>query len=97
MSVRTALCGVVAILLAAVLTAPASAQTLYGSVTGIVTDATGGTVPNAKVEVLNVGTGVLKTAQTDERGAYLFNDLQPGTYKVTFFPRRFPLAFSRAF
>jgi len=29
------------------------------------------------------GTGILKAAQTDERGSYLFNDLQPGIYKVT--------------
>jgi hypothetical protein len=56
---------------------------LYGSLTGNVTDASGAAVPGAKVEVLNVATGLTRTATTDERGAYHFNDLQPGPYKVT--------------
>ncbi len=72
------------VLLVCALALPAAAQVLYGSLTGNVTDATGGAVTTVKVEVLNVGTGILKTAQTDERGAYSFNDLQVGTYKVTF-------------
>jgi protocatechuate 3,4-dioxygenase beta subunit len=80
MSLRAMACGLVAILLTVALAVPAAAQTLYGSLTGNVTDASGAAVPNAKVDVLNVGTGILKTAQTDERGSYLFNDLQPGTY-----------------
>ena len=61
----------------------AQAQVLYGSLTGNVTDASGAAVPGAKVEALNVGTGVSKQAVTDDRGTYLFSDLQPGTYKVT--------------
>src|SRR4030095_5308257 len=83
MSVRSMLCCLTAVLLLGALAGPAAAQTLYGSLTGTVTDPRGAAVPNAKVEVLNTGTGILKTAQTDERGAYLFNDLQPGAYKVT--------------
>jgi hypothetical protein len=71
------------------LAVPAAAQTLYGSLTGIVTDASGAAVPNAKVEALNVATGVLKSAQTDDRGSYLFNDLQPGTYRVTISAKSF--------
>jgi hypothetical protein len=61
----------------------ATAQTLYGSLTGSVTDATGAVVPNAKVEVSNIGTGITRQHTTDDRGVYLFSDLQPGTYKVT--------------
>ena len=61
----------------------AGAQTLYGSLTGNVTDTSGASVPNAKVEALNTGTGIVKQALTDDRGAYLFSDLQPGTYKIT--------------
>ena len=40
-------------------------------------------MPNAKVEALNVGTGIVKQTMVDERGAYLMSDLQPGTYNVT--------------
>jgi hypothetical protein len=62
---------------------PADAQVLYGSLTGNVTDSASAVVTGAKVEVLNVGTNVSKSTTTDERGGYLFSDLQPGIYKVT--------------
>ncbi len=84
MFVRNVRCFCVLALLLGVVATPAAAQTLYGSLTGNLTDPTGAAVPNAKVEALNVGTGTAKSAQTDERGAYQFNDLIPGTYKVTF-------------
>jgi len=61
----------------------ASAQTLYGSLTGNVTDGSGASVPKAKVEILNVATGVSRQVVTDERGGYLVSDLQAGTYRVT--------------
>jgi len=61
----------------------ASAQVLYGTLLGNVTDQTGAPIPNAKVEALNTLTGQLKSSATDDRGAYFFNDLQTGTYKVT--------------
>ena len=61
----------------------ADAQVLYGSLTGNVTDPSGGSVPNAKVGVSNVATGVTKETVTDDRGVYLLSDLQAGTYKVT--------------
>jgi Carboxypeptidase regulatory-like domain/TonB dependent receptor len=60
----------------------AGAQVLYGSLTGIVTDQTGSIVTGAKVEALNTSTGVSTSVTTDERGAYLFNNLQAGVYKV---------------
>ena len=59
------------------------AQVLYGSLTGNVTDASGAAVPDAKVEASNVATGVTRQVSTDDRGVYLFNDLQTGIYKVT--------------
>ena len=58
-------------------------QVLYGSLTGNVTDGTNAAIPGAKVEVVNKGTGLVKTELTDERGSYLFSDLLPGTYKIT--------------
>ncbi|HEY1342829.1 MAG TPA: TonB-dependent receptor [Bryobacteraceae bacterium] len=70
-----------AVLLSAM--APLNAQTLYGSLTGNVTDPTGASVPGAKVEALNTATGISKQATTDDRGVFLFNDLQPGVYKLT--------------
>jgi hypothetical protein len=62
----------------------ASAQVLYGTITGQVTDTTGGALPGATVAAVNTGTGVSKTATADERGTFTFADLVPGAYDVTF-------------
>jgi len=59
------------------------AQVLYGTLTGNVTDPSGALVPGAKVDALNTGTGQLRQAVTDDRGAYLFNNVQSGAYKIT--------------
>jgi hypothetical protein len=69
--------------LAAMTTTGSRAQTLYGSLTGSITDSSGASVPNAKVDAVNTSTGTARQTTTDERGAYLFSDLQPGTYKIT--------------
>src|SRR5690348_1650249 len=61
----------------------ARAQVLYGSLTGNVTDPTDAGIPGAQVEATNAGTGVSRPADTDARGAYVFNNLQAGTYRVT--------------
>jgi hypothetical protein len=61
----------------------ASGQVLYGSLTGTITDPSGAAVPGAKLLILNVNTGVSKPAATDDRGSFLVQDLQPGSYKVT--------------
>ena len=60
------------------------AQVLYGSITGNVTDKSGLAMPSAKVETANIETGTTKQASVDAHGAFGFNDLQPGTYRVTF-------------
>ena len=61
----------------------AIAQVLYGSLTGNVTDSTGASVANAKVQAFNVNTGTTKQTVTDDHGLYSINDLQAGTYRVT--------------
>src|ERR1044071_9550857 len=72
------------ILLLVALAAPrADAQVLYGTRTGNVTDPAGAVVAGAKVEALNVNTGIAKETTTDDAGRYVFSDLQPGVYKVT--------------
>ena len=58
-----------------------NAQTL-SSVTGIVTDASGGVVPDAKVTITNDATNVAKTVATNSAGSYTVTDLIPGTYTV---------------
>jgi len=66
-----------------VLCSVAQAQVLYGTLTGNVTDPSNAPVPGAKVEALNVQTGVSRDTATNERGAYLFTNIGSGTYKIT--------------
>jgi hypothetical protein len=47
----------------------AHAQVLYGSITGNITDKSGAAVSAARVEALNVETGVQRESVSDERGA----------------------------
>jgi len=62
-------------------TIPALAQST-ASLTGIVTDASGAAVPNAKVTVTNKATGVSFNTQTDSAGAYLIPSLPIGVYDI---------------
>src|SRR5437867_8446387 len=80
---NTARCLAVLMFVAVASQHTAQAQVLYGSLTGNVTDQTGAAITGAKVEVLNVNTSISKSTTTDDRGSYLFSDLQPGVYKVT--------------
>jgi len=59
-----------------------SAQTVSGTMTGFVFDASGAPVPNAKVVGTNVLTGVATTRLTDGDGLYLITSLPPGTYSL---------------
>ncbi|HTM50212.1 MAG TPA: carboxypeptidase regulatory-like domain-containing protein [Bryobacteraceae bacterium] len=63
--------------------ARSDAQNLYGTLTGNVTDSTAAAIPGAKVEALNTETGFSRAVSSDERGVYIFSDLQTGAYKIT--------------
>ncbi|MBL8229171.1 MAG: TonB-dependent receptor [Bryobacterales bacterium] len=59
-----------------------SAQSITGSITGVVSDATGAVVPGADVAVLNIGTNIRSTAKTDSSGNYTVPLLPRGDYRV---------------
>src|SRR5580704_3290068 len=63
-------------------TAHARAQAVYGSVSGLVTDSTGGAVPGATVTITSVDRKTADTVVTNETGRYLKERLLPGTYEV---------------
>ncbi len=52
------------------------------TLSGTVTDASGGTVPNAKVAATNQATDVVSVTQTDAAGSYLFPSLPIGVYRI---------------
>lgn len=60
----------------------AQAQTVTGTVTGIVTDNTGAVIRNAQVTAHNVDTGVDSKASTDSAGLYRIAYLPIGRYTV---------------
>src|SRR5882724_7981588 len=59
-----------------------SAQTNTGTVTGRVTDPSGGAVPDAAVTLTNKGTQLALPAKTDSEGNYSFVAIRPGPYRV---------------
>ena len=60
----------------------ATAQTQAGSVTGVVTDASGAVLPGATVTIKSAGGAVL-TAVTDATGHYAIANVAPGAYELT--------------
>jgi hypothetical protein len=69
--------------LSLLLSEAAWSQAVNATLLGTVTDATGATVPNAKVTATEANTNVSRTGNTNESGNYSFPDLPPGTYNVT--------------
>lgn len=61
---------------------PLPAQTTNATITGIVTDATGGVIANANVTATNVASGVSRTVTTNEAGLYTLASMLPGTYEL---------------
>src|ERR1035441_4334930 len=71
-----------ALIVLLVLAFGAHAQTPLGTVTGLATDPSGGSVPNVSITLTNQDTGVRRAASTNTSGAYSFPDLAPGVYKL---------------
>ena len=76
--------GLMAIMLVAALlgATTVTAQELYGTLNGTVTDKSGAVVPKLTVTLTNQGTGEVRTVVTNEVGEYRFGDVLPGTYVV---------------
>ncbi len=70
-------------ILAAFLTVSASAQQVFGSIYGTVTDSSGAGVANAKITVSDPAKGTSSELTTDASGNYRKGQLIPDTYKVT--------------
>jgi hypothetical protein len=62
---------------------PASAQVLYGSIVGTLTDETGAVIPKAVVTVKNTSTGLSRQATTDDAGYYAIRNLLEGSYDLS--------------
>lgn len=62
--------------------APAVAQTTEATVTGQITDQSGGVVAQARVVFTNLNTHVVRETETNEEGIYHLTGLPPGIYRA---------------
>jgi hypothetical protein len=65
-----------------ILAGAAVAQTFTGTITGLVTDASGAAVPGAEILVVNTDTGLRTSVATDARGNYAATQLPRGNYRA---------------
>ena len=61
---------------------PSSAQAVYGSIVGRVSDSTGAVVKGASVIVTDLATSESRASSTDADGDYRFVNLVPGSYRI---------------
>src|SRR5471030_1890264 len=61
---------------------PATAQVLYGSVIGTVTDSSDSVIPGSTVTLTSKVTGLSKEATTDAGGRYSLVNVLPGRYDI---------------
>jgi len=59
------------------------AQSTFGSILGVVRDATGAIIQNAQVTLKNTGTQTTLVAMVDESGNYAFRNVDVGSYRLT--------------
>src|SRR6202047_2887749 len=72
----------VALLFSPLVLAPVSAQVTGATLSGTVTDQSGGVVPKAGISIKNIATGVTRAVTTDPAGFYAAPNLLPGSYDV---------------
>src|SRR5579864_9152745 len=77
-----AVCCLAFFMLGALMPLPAGAQVAGATLSGTITDAQGGAIPNAKVSARNVATGVSTQSTTNATGFYTLVNLLPGDYEV---------------
>ena len=70
--------------LAALCSIPVAAQQTLGGITGEVTDASGGVIPNVSITVVDESTSLTRTTTTSGSGTYALVNLPIGTYTLTY-------------
>jgi hypothetical protein len=69
-------------LLVSIVSQPASAQVLYGSIVGVVEDPSGAVVPGASLSITNVATSAVREIVADTQGRYTAVNMPAGTYTI---------------
>jgi len=84
-------------LLVSLFVLPAYTQVSTADITGRVTDQQGRVVPGATITATNKGTGVARTATTDDAGDYTITQLPPGKYDLSVEATSFSKALAQDF
>ena len=82
LTVRASILAVLCLLLAAF--GAAQTQITTGVIQGTVVDSSGAVMPGVQVEARNLDTNLARTTATDNNGRFVFLQLAPGRYTVTF-------------
>jgi hypothetical protein len=61
---------------------PLHGQAATGSISGHVSDPNNAAIPDASIQVINLGTRIVTSAKTGATGLYVFPSLRPGNYEV---------------
>jgi outer membrane receptor protein involved in Fe transport len=77
------LAAAVVVILGILFSVPANGQVAGATLSGTITDSSGAVVPQAKVVIKNVATGVTTELATNTDGFYTAANLLPGEYEVT--------------
>src|SRR2546423_8782119 len=75
-----------------VVSLPLRAQVTGATISGTITDASGGVIVGAEISVRNTATGINRNTTTDTAGFYTVPNLNPGPYEVKVPPTAFTTA-----
>ncbi len=73
---------VFSLVIAVVFVVPVSAQTVTGTISGTVTDTSGGIIPGASVSLTGEKRNDMRTVTTNSEGRFSFAAVQPGAYTL---------------
>src|SRR5437773_328102 len=82
-SAGCAVCLGTVLILVVLSSVPSSAQVTGATLSGTITDSSGGVVPDSRVVITNVATGVTTNVTTNSDGFFTAANLLPGEYNVT--------------
>src|SRR5689334_6388689 len=71
------------LLTASLLAISSFGQVTDGNLVGTIYDASGKVIPEASIGARNAATGIIAETKSDQSGAYRFNNLPVGSYRVT--------------
>src|SRR6266550_4576666 len=71
------------VVVASCLATPGLGQTIFGTILGTVTDASGAVVPNVVIKVTNQGENTSRDVRSDASGNYQSENLKEGLYTLT--------------